>query len=163
VSTAKARRAEVSRALLDQQRQSAGLAVRLYAALAGRVGVNITDVNVLSLLDKDGPMTAGQVAQHVGLSRGGAITAVIDRLERAGFLRRRRDPTDRRRVIVELVADGPYRALTEALSEFSARYEALIERYTDEQLDLLLDFAGQAGEIVEEYAARLQSGARERS
>lgn len=149
-------------ALLDQQRQSAGLAVRLYAALAGRVGVNVTDVNVLSLLDKDGPLTAGQIAQHAGLSRGGAITAVIDRLERAGFLRRRRDPTDRRRVIVELIPDGPYRAVTEALAEFNARYAALIDQYTDEQMDLLLDFASQAGEIVEEYAARLQSGARER-
>lgn len=157
MSTTKADRAEVTAALYEQQRQSGSQAVRLYAALAARAGVNITDVHVLALLEKAGPQTPGQIAQHSGLSKGGAITAVIDRLEKGGFLVRRRDLHDRRRVIVELLLDGPYQVLTETLSGFNASYLALIDEYTDEELDLLLRFSRRAGEIVEKYAARLQS------
>lgn len=157
MSTTKAVRAEIRAALYEQQRLSASQAVRLHGALAARAGVNITDVNVLAMLEKSGLMTAGQLAQQAGLSRGGAITAVIDRLEKAGFLRRRRDKEDRRKVIIELVPDGAYHVLTDTLTEFSATYLALIDEYTDEQLELLLTFARRANEIVGKYVAMLQS------
>lgn len=157
-ASTEAARAEAKAALSEQQRQSASQAVRLYAALASRVGVNITDVNVLALLEKAGPQTPGQIAQHAGLSRGGAITAVIDRLEKGGFLRRHRDSEDRRRVLVELIPDGPYQALATTLAEFNDSYLALIGQYTDEQLEVLLSFARQAAEVVEEYVAKLQAG-----
>lgn len=144
--------------LYEQQRLSASHAVRLHAALASRAGINVTDVNVLAMLDKNGPMTAGQIAEQAGLSKGGAITAVIDRLQKSGYLRRRRDTHDRRKVIIELVPDGPYQVLTEALAGFGAAYHELIAQYTDEQVDLLLDFARRANELVAGYVAELQQG-----
>ena len=144
-------------ALNEQQRLAASQAVRLHAALAAKAGVNITDITVLAMLDKSGVMTPGQIARQAGLSRGGTITAVIDRLEKARFVRRRREDEDRRKVTVELVPDGPYQVVTASLTDFSARYLALIDDYPAEQQEVLLDFARRANDLVGEYVADLQT------
>lgn len=71
-------------------------------ALGKVLGLNPTDVRCVDLLDKHGKMTAGALADLAGLSTG-AVTFLLDRLERAGFVSRVRDLEDRRRVLVELV------------------------------------------------------------
>ncbi len=71
-------------------------------ALGRVLGLNATDVRCVDLLDQYGTMTAGAIAAVAGLSTG-AVTFLLDRLERAGFVRRVRDVQDRRRVLVELV------------------------------------------------------------
>src|ERR1035441_3641514 len=71
-------------------------------ALGKVLGLNPTDVRCVDLLDKHGTMTAGALAALAGLSTG-AVTFLLDRLERAGFVSRVRDLDDRRRVLVELV------------------------------------------------------------
>src|SRR5208283_5850241 len=70
--------------------------------LGNVLGLNATDVRCVDLLDQYGTMTAGALASVAGLSTG-AVTFLLDRLERAGFVRRVRDLEDRRRVMVELV------------------------------------------------------------
>ncbi|MEU1960171.1 MarR family transcriptional regulator [Nocardia sp. NPDC019304] len=62
------------------------------------------DLSALNLIGMSGPLTPGQLADRLGVGRGGAVTTVVDRLEQAGYVRRRRDVEDRRRVRVELVA-----------------------------------------------------------
>ncbi|MEU8419995.1 MarR family transcriptional regulator [Micromonospora sp. NPDC048835] len=89
--------------LYHVERASAQAAVLFHGALAARAGITVTDISCLGVLDKDGPMPAGRLARQVGLTRGGAITAMLDRLEKAGFLRRQRDAGDRRKVTIELV------------------------------------------------------------
>src|SRR5512135_1079255 len=64
------------------------------------LGINRTDARCLDILDQHGSMSAGDLAEASRLTTG-AITAVVDRLERAGLARRVPDPTDRRRVLVE--------------------------------------------------------------
>jgi DNA-binding MarR family transcriptional regulator len=66
-----------------------------------KLGVNRTDLRCLNIVDNNGPLTAGRLAELSGLTTA-AVTAVLDRLERAGYARRRRDQEDRRQVIVEL-------------------------------------------------------------
>ena len=63
------------------------------------VGVNPTDLGSLCLLLLHGPAPAGRLAELTGLTTG-AVTGVIDRLEKGGFVRREVDPADRRKVIV---------------------------------------------------------------
>ncbi len=70
--------------------------------LGNVLGLNPTDVRCVDLLDQYGTMTAGALAEVAGLSTG-AVTFLLDRLERAGFVRRVRDLEDRRRVLVELL------------------------------------------------------------
>jgi DNA-binding MarR family transcriptional regulator len=107
-------------------------------AVSEAVGINRTDHRCLDVLDQEGGATAGRLAEVMGLSTG-AITAVIDRLERAGFARRVRDEQDRRRVRVEMTDEARETMLPyyQPLHELSQR---LYARYTDEQLELLLDF-----------------------
>src|SRR5690349_13634301 len=65
------------------------------------LGINRSDHRTLDVLEQEGPLPAGRLAKAVGLSTA-AMTAVIDRLEARGFVRRTRDAADRRRVVVEL-------------------------------------------------------------
>src|SRR5918997_6772224 len=71
--------------------------VLFHSAVADRLGVSATDVKCYTILRQTGPLTAGELAERVSLTTG-AITGVIDRLERAGLVRRAADPHDRRRV-----------------------------------------------------------------
>src|SRR4051794_32053548 len=73
-------------------------------AVADQLGLNLTDLSCTGILSAEGPITAGRLAELTGLTTG-AITGVIDRLERAGYVRRESDPNDRRRVVVTLVGE----------------------------------------------------------
>lgn len=143
--------------LYDEQRTGAICAVLFHAAVAARAGLNITDVSCLGVLDKEGPMTAGRLAERVGLTRGGAITAVLDRMERAGLLRRRPDPDDRRRAIIELVRDRPYQAIQDVLEKFSTVFTALIDSYSESEIQVLLDFSRKANGVLREQTRELQA------
>ena len=68
---------------------------------AQKLGINRTDMRCLNIVENQGPMTAGRLAELSGLTTA-AVTAVLDRLERAGYARRVRDDRDRRQVIVEV-------------------------------------------------------------
>jgi DNA-binding MarR family transcriptional regulator len=78
-------------------------------AVAARLGLNRTDLRCVDILDQRAPMTAGALAPAARLSPG-AVTFVRDRREAAGFVRRGRDPGDRRRVLVEVVSAGMRKA-----------------------------------------------------
>lgn len=86
-----------------------------------------TDMQTLHLLELHGPMTPGRLAECTGLTTGG-VTVVLDRLEKAGYARRERNPDDRRSVLVHLntakmdkVAEY-YGSINEQLGEFLAAY-----------------------------------------
>src|SRR4051812_25029573 len=93
-------RAELLAALVGELRQLSAATIMFHQAVADRLGLNVTDHKCVDLLQRNGPLTAGELAQHTGLTTG-AITGVIDRLEKAGFVRRAEDANDRRRVIIE--------------------------------------------------------------
>ncbi|WP_436761621.1 MarR family winged helix-turn-helix transcriptional regulator [Streptosporangium sp. V21-05] len=132
----------------DQGRLTAVRSALFHVGVAGRAGMNVTDFNCLAVLDKDGPLTPHDLAVRIGLTRGGAITAVVDRLQRTGYVRRGRDATDRRRVLVELVRDGPYHALQEILTDVNRAYADLVESYGDAELVIIHDFAVRANEVM---------------
>ena len=120
---------------------------------AERIGVNATDLNCLNIVALTGRLTAGELAQQTGLTTA-SITAVLDRLEEGGFVRRVRDPQDRRRVMVELAA-GP--GLNKVGSTFAPVVKAWRDAaagYSDEELRLLLGFQGQLEEIIRDQLAR---------
>src|SRR5579862_3079248 len=94
------RRVELLTSLNDGFRQLSAATILFHQAVADRLGMNITDHKCADILARTGPITAGELARRTGLTTG-AITGVIDRLEKAGFVRRVRDENDRRRVIVE--------------------------------------------------------------
>lgn len=125
-------------------------------ALAGRLGISATDLKCASIVDQGGPLPAGRLAELTGLTTG-AITGVIDRLEKAGFVRRAKDPADRRQVIVESVpARG--KDFDELLGPFFDAMSSYCADYGDEELERLIHFLEGYGEVLQEQAARLRAG-----
>jgi DNA-binding MarR family transcriptional regulator len=123
--------------------------------VAAAVGLNRTDLRCLDILGQHGPIRAGQLAELMHLS-GGAITTLVDRLERAGYARRTRDTIDRRRVIVELEPGAVERGFPyyEPLFHGTVR---LLENHTDQELELIIDFLVKGREMVERELEKLES------
>ena len=117
--------------------------VELYqAAVAGRLGMHATDLQYLGFVERYGPTTAGHLAELGGLTTG-AVTGVLDRLEKAGYVRRESDPADRRKVVVRVVPGAAERV--EALYRpMLASTDPLWDRYSDDELAVVLDFADRA-------------------
>ncbi|MEU9885135.1 MarR family transcriptional regulator [Sphaerisporangium sp. NPDC051011] len=111
-------------------------------AIADRLGLNATDARCLDILSRTGPITAGQLAELTGLTTG-AITGVVDRLEKPGYVRRVRDAEDRRRVIIVPIPENelPIHASLEATGR---RVEGLLEAYDEDQLAVILDFLSRS-------------------
>lgn len=125
-------------ALAEAGRSHSDATVLFHAAVADRVGLNPTDHKVMSILERHGPLSAGEIARRAGLASA-STTALLDRLERRGFVRRRPDAADRRRVIVEADPDGVARFAP----YFTRRRESLgrlYDSYSDEELAVILDF-----------------------
>jgi DNA-binding MarR family transcriptional regulator len=119
------------------------------------MGINQTDGRALDLLDQHGRMSAGELARASGLTTG-AITAVVDRLERAGYAQRVPDPQDRRRVLVEVTAKA--KAATEELfGPLADTAWPLLERWNDEQLEMLLEFLRLSRGVQEQHAESLRA------
>jgi DNA-binding MarR family transcriptional regulator len=113
-----------------------------------RLGLGGTDVRFLTLLDVHGPLTPGRLATLTGLTTG-SVTGVIDRLERAGFVGRERDGTDRRKVIVVPVPDAAGR-LTEERRNRMDLLDAILARRNGSELRVIADFLNEvAGELDE--------------
>src|SRR5437867_4181399 len=87
-------------ALETHLRTASAQGVLFSQAVAGEMGITSTELECLDIIGLKGPLAAGQFAAATGLTTG-AITGIIDRLEKAGFARRRHDPVDRRKVIIE--------------------------------------------------------------
>jgi DNA-binding MarR family transcriptional regulator len=157
-----AERARLLQALEAELRTMSTRTVMLSQAIAGRLGLSPTDLETLEQLETHGPVTAGRLAELTGLTTG-AITGLVDRLERGGFVRRERDPTDRRRVIVRLVPERARRIgrMFEPVSRAMAELHA---RYSDAELALLLDYATRANAVGHEMTSRIrrEPAARER-
>jgi DNA-binding MarR family transcriptional regulator len=134
-------RAKLVAELTHEARVGSLWTVLIHSAIASRSGINVTDMQCINLLQLRGPMTPGQLADAMFITTGGAITAVLDRLEKAGMVRRRRDEEDRRRVIVEVTQVVELGARFAPVGE---RYEKLLEDFTDEQLEFLLDYLTRA-------------------
>jgi DNA-binding MarR family transcriptional regulator len=149
---------EVFDELVDEVRRSQLATDRFDQAVADAAGLNRTDMRCLDVIEREGSVTAGRLADATGLTTG-AITAVLDRLERAGHARRVRDPYDRRRVLVELTP-AARAALVEHYAPHAALSERLYRRYTVEQLELLLGFVREGREFNERHAARLEARMR---
>jgi DNA-binding MarR family transcriptional regulator len=125
------------------------------------LGINRTDARCLDILEQDGSMSAGDLA-HASRLTSGAITAVIDRLERAGYARRVADPSDRRRVLVEATAKA-FETANELMAEPMRRlYTPLAGRYSDDELRLFIEFTREGREIQERHAEWLRAQLQER-
>src|SRR5581483_7599348 len=130
------------------------------AALAGQLGLAPTDLECLTLLREGGPTGAGELAEALGLTTG-AVTGVVDRLERAGYVSRRADPADRRRVMVE--------AISQRSNELARLNEPLLQAArqalggcSEMELAVVLDCQRRLAGVLQAEVGRLRAEAAQR-
>ena len=121
------------RVLAADYRRYLASVVLFHLAAADAVGLGATDYQASSILDLDGPMTAGELASRLGLSTS-ATTRLIDRMERGGYVRRTRDAHDRRRVLVQHTEARPEQ-LDRILSKVTGPVAAVLPALTPERLN----------------------------
>jgi len=123
-------------------------------AIAARMGVGVTDMECLRLLISKGTATPSELAKHTGLTSG-ATTAMLDRLEKAGLIERRRNPDDRRGTLIVLV-----KTTAENVRQSFASVRKLQDEYiaalTDSELQIITEFLEGFTKIWAEEIKQLQ-------
>lgn len=133
--------------------------VLFHTALAAQLGLGPSDWKVLGLLERHGPLTAGDLVAHSGLAPA-SVTGLIDRLERGGWVQRARDVRDGRRVVVTLDQARVTRSIGTSFQGLERRLAELYARYRDDQLELLLEFLVEIAARQREATAELTEAAR---
>ncbi|MCI2237269.1 MarR family transcriptional regulator [Paenibacillus sp. TRM 82003] len=139
--------------VLDLVRDLGVQGQRVADDFAGSRGLHPTDMRaLLHVMRREGegdPMTTGELATALGLTSG-AATGVVDRLERAGHLRRERDTADRRKVHLRFGEHGAAVAV-EFFGPLGRRSDELMARYDDAELDVVRRFLGDMTAALEAH------------
>ena len=147
-------RAALLQELEEAMRRSSAQGVLFGQTVANVAGISGSDLECLDFLNLEGRVTAGRLAEVTGLTTG-AITGVVDRLEKAGLVRRERDEADRRKVFVVVVPEAVAR-----IGQFYLPMQQAMHKvwngYSDEELRLLLRFANDGYKGVLEATEALK-------
>jgi DNA-binding MarR family transcriptional regulator len=156
------KREEVIQAIIEKRREMSTETVMFHQGVADRLGLHITDHKCLDLIRQYGAMPAGRLAELTGLTTG-AVTGIIDRLEKAGYVRRANDPKDRRRTIIEPTQNKKWERKIEAIfTPYHERMHKLLSSYSDRELAFLLDVLTKTVEQTREESKRLRTRSLQR-
>ncbi|MDG4830350.1 MarR family transcriptional regulator [Solwaraspora sp. WMMD1047] len=127
--------------------------VLFHEAIARRLGLNAAEHKALGLIIRSGPLPTGALAPQLGVGLS-TVTGIVDRLERAGYVRRGPDPADRRRV---LVSADPSRIpdLTGVFADLSREMGAFMSRYDEREMAAVIDYIGNTIRVLKAQTARL--------
>lgn len=142
--------------MADVMRDYTAQLVFFQDAIARFGGLNSTDLQTVSVLMSQGPATPGQLAERTGLTTGGAITAVIDRLEKAGYVTRERDATDRRKVIVTANTATVFEKVGPIYGRIAARWGDYLATLSDAEIDFANELFTRATEVTSAEIAVLK-------
>ncbi len=135
-------------------RRSSAQGVLFGQAVANMAGISGSDLDCLDFLNLEGRVTAGRLAEVTGLTTG-AITGVVDRLEKAGLVRRERDADDRRKVYIVTMPENVAR-----IGRFYVPMQEVMQKlwssYSEAELQLLLRFSTEGYKAVLEATERLK-------
>ncbi|WP_433656632.1 MarR family winged helix-turn-helix transcriptional regulator [Nocardia sp. CA-128927] len=129
-------------------REFASAMVNFHAATGKLLGLSAVERKCMDTLRILGPVPAGTIAEHTGLTTG-AVTGLVDRLEKAGYAKRTRDPHDRRKVLVELIPNERVDALLAAVFvPFGTEMAELMTRYSPAELEAISDWIDRTTDIL---------------
>jgi len=148
-------RAELLQAIRSGFQQTSGQSVLLSQVIADKVGLAPSDLECLGYLEDGGPMTAGRLSELTGLTSG-AVTRMIDRLEAKHYVRRRSDPTDRRKVVIELVP-GKAKEFERFYGPMARGATEHLSRYSDVELALIAELLETMTEFGRAQITRIEA------
>jgi DNA-binding MarR family transcriptional regulator len=156
LASSRRRNALIVRVGMELGRELSTTSIFFHQSIAGRLGLNVTDTRCFELMSRysqEGPLTAGDLARATGLTTG-AVTGILDRLEKAGLVERFRDPSDRRKVFV--------RPCPEALQRVGRLYEGLAaaslkhaSTFSTKELELIKDYLEGSLQVIRDQSAKL--------
>lgn len=128
--------------------------IQMHEAVARKAGLSGTDHKYLGFLIERGQMTAGELATLTGLTTG-AVTGLIDRLEKKKLVKRQFAQDDRRKVIIEPDTPAIMALLAPLYKEFRSKSENLIASFAEEELKILEAYFSAAIELMNETTNKL--------
>ena len=149
-------RSQLIEAVAAEGRRMSSRTLLFHSAVTDRLGLNPSDHKCAEFVfNEPAGMTAGRLAELTGLSTG-AITGVVDRLERVGFVKRSHDPSDRRRVVI---VPTPERApdLGRYFAPMRGAVADVTSKYSDAELRVIVDFMRTMGNAVDVLSAKLRA------
>jgi DNA-binding MarR family transcriptional regulator len=145
-------------AVLEQLQIISTQAIMRSQLTASKLGLNSTDLETIEILSRFGKSTAGKLAAETGLTTG-AVTGVIDRLEKAGYAKREPDPNDRRKVLVSLNQEMVAKKIIPFYQSLSDSIERnLLSKYTLKELELIHAFLKESIQLHDEDMVSLTKG-----
>jgi len=126
---------------------------RMRAAVARHAGISCTDLDALEHLEADGPLTQRELGDRLSLTSG-AITMLVDRLEQAGWVARRKHPTDRRYLLIELTP-AALEAIPEGLAQYHSAMASLARRVPLEHRPIVTNFLRDAADAAARAATEM--------
>ncbi|MGW8185550.1 MAG: MarR family winged helix-turn-helix transcriptional regulator [Candidatus Moraniibacteriota bacterium] len=138
-------------ALIRKETRTATLFVQTVAESSG---IHITDTKCLDFLTTAQSATAGDLAKVTGLTTG-AITAVIDRMEKAGFIKRVADSNDRRKIIIKLLIKHP-KHLQIAHNLFANQMPKILSEYTSDEIAIITDWNSKLISLFQDEIKKLE-------
>ena len=150
------KREETMQAITEKFREMSTEIIMFHQAVADELGLHITDHKSLELIHRFGAMPAGRLGELTGLTTG-SVTGIIDRLEKAGYVRRTNDPKDRRRTIIESTKNRKLERKIETIfMHLHERMRKLMSSYSDGQLSFLFDSTTEFTDQIREVSKRLR-------
>jgi DNA-binding MarR family transcriptional regulator len=151
------KREEIILTITEKLKEMSTDTILFHEAVADVLGLHITDHKCLDLIHRFGSMPAGRLAELTGLTTG-AVTGIIDRLEKAGYARRANDPNDRRRTIVEPIRNKKLdRKIKSIFMPLHQRIHRLLSSYSDYELSFLFDVITELVKQVHDESKKLRN------
>lgn len=148
---------ELLQALENQSRELSTRTVIFHHFIGERLGLNPTDHKCLDIIIRtQTPMTATRLAEETGLSTG-TITGVMDRLEKAGYVKRKRDPNDRRLIYIKPLLDKAMIKMGPIFEPMRQATTNLYSKYTDEELTVILDFITNCNRMTHQLTTEMKT------
>lgn len=147
------RKARAALRLTTALRIASAQSLLISQAVAAKVGLNTTDLECLDIIQTGQLISAGEIAKKTGLTTG-AVTTLIDRLEKAGYVKRQADPNDRRRVLIAIRPER-LQPLADVYAPLQAAMEALYRDYPEADLLTIADFTERAAAISSDFVRSL--------
>jgi len=143
------RKAQTTLRLTIALRIASAQSLLISQAVAAKVGLNTTDLECLDIIQTGELVSAGEIAKKTGLTTG-AVTTLLDRLEKAGYVKRQADPNDRRRVLIALRPER-LQPLADVYAPLQAAMEALYRDYPEADLLTIANFTERAAAVSSDF------------
>jgi DNA-binding MarR family transcriptional regulator len=134
-------------------REMSAVTIMFHTAVSAKVGLSVTEEKTLDILARSGALTARDLSQRTGLTPA-SVTALLNRLEKKRFVRRVGNPSDGRSILIELQPDS-LRRLGSLFEDFSRSLDELYASYSDDDLELILEFMTKIARRQRESATKL--------